>query len=64
MINKLLYRSRQRGFLELDLMVGLWAEREVPKMTYDMLNRFAQILELVRVKNVNGASHLLHMVHV
>ncbi|GAX79151.1 hypothetical protein CEUSTIGMA_g6591.t1 [Chlamydomonas eustigma] len=46
MINKLLYRSRQRGFLELDLMVGLWAEREVPRMSSDMMNHFAEILEL------------------
>lgn len=49
MINKLLYRSRQRGFLELDLLVGLWAEREVPKMDTAMLQHFATVLDQVRV---------------
>ena len=49
MINKLLYRSRQRGFLELDLMVGLWAEREVPQMSRAMMDQFSVVLDLVRV---------------
>lgn len=31
--NKLAYRAKQRGFLELDLLVGLWAERALPTMT-------------------------------
>lgn len=30
--NKLIYRAKQRGFLELDLLVGLWAERAIPRM--------------------------------
>jgi succinate dehydrogenase flavin-adding protein (antitoxin of CptAB toxin-antitoxin module) len=30
--NKLVYRAKQRGFLELDLLVGLWAERAIPRM--------------------------------
>lgn len=45
LINKLLYRSRQRGFLELDLLVGLWAEQEVPKMDIDMLQQFTVVLD-------------------
>jgi len=45
LINKLLYRSRQRGFLELDLLVGLWAEQEVPKMDRGMLQEFATVLD-------------------
>lgn len=49
MVNKLLYRSKQRGFLELDLMVGLWAEREVPLMEMDMLDHFSIVLDMVRV---------------
>jgi succinate dehydrogenase flavin-adding protein (antitoxin of CptAB toxin-antitoxin module) len=48
MINKLLYRSRQRGFLELDLLVGLWAEQEVPKMDTAMLQQFAVVLDQAR----------------
>eukprot|EP00775_Hariotina_reticulata_P003787 gene3786-biopygen5487 len=44
-INKILYRSRQRGFLELDLLVGLWAEQHVPQMDMNMLQQFSLILE-------------------
>ncbi len=33
----LLYRSRQRGFLELDLLVGLWAQRHIKQMTMPQL---------------------------
>jgi hypothetical protein len=47
MINKLLYRSRQRGFLELDLLVGLWAEQEVPRMDTNMLQQFNVVLDQV-----------------
>ena len=28
LINKTLYRAKQRGFLELDVVVGEWAERK------------------------------------
>ena len=42
LVNKLLYRSRQRGFLELDLMMGLWAEKELPRMSEEMLQHFTR----------------------
>jgi succinate dehydrogenase flavin-adding protein (antitoxin of CptAB toxin-antitoxin module) len=48
-INKILYRSRQRGFLELDLLVGLWAEQHVPQMDMHMLQQFSLLLEQVCV---------------
>ena len=35
--SSLLYRSRQRGFLELDLLVGLWAQRHIKQMTMPQL---------------------------
>ncbi|KAG1658832.1 hypothetical protein FOA52_008257 [Chlamydomonas sp. UWO 241] len=43
---KLMYRSKQRGFLELDLLVGLWAERELPRMEPRMLHAFSDVLDL------------------
>lgn len=55
-INKLLYRSRQRGFLELDLLVGLWAEHEVPKMDTHMLQQFTVVLDQVSSRKRPTAS--------
>jgi succinate dehydrogenase flavin-adding protein (antitoxin of CptAB toxin-antitoxin module) len=46
LVNKLMYRSKQRGFLELDLMVGLWAEKELPKMPVSMLRHFSEVLDM------------------
>ena len=46
--SKLLYRARQRGFLELDLLVGLWAEAAVPRMSAEQLREFATVLDEVR----------------
>lgn len=43
MVNRLLYRARQRGFLELDLLVGLWAERNIPLMKPDALAAFSEV---------------------
>lgn len=45
MINRLLYRSRQRGFLEMDLLVGIWAEKRIPQLSEDNLRQFDLILE-------------------
>lgn len=47
MINKLLYRSKQRGFLELDLLMGLWAESNIPKMSLEELRHMSQVLDEV-----------------
>jgi succinate dehydrogenase flavin-adding protein (antitoxin of CptAB toxin-antitoxin module) len=41
----MLYRARQRGWLELDLLVGMWAEREVDRLTPEMLNDFEVLLD-------------------
>jgi hypothetical protein len=45
--NQLLYRSKQRGWLELDLLVGAWAEQHLPSMNSAMLHEFSQVLEQV-----------------
>jgi len=48
MANKLLYRSKQRGFLELDLLMGLWAEENIPQMDMRMMEEFSAVLDQVR----------------
>ena len=45
-VNRLLYRAKQRGFLELDLLVGLWAERNVPRMSVSELTAFEEVLDI------------------
>uniref|UniRef100_A0A7S0R4C6 Succinate dehydrogenase assembly factor 2, mitochondrial n=1 Tax=Chlamydomonas leiostraca TaxID=1034604 RepID=A0A7S0R4C6_9CHLO len=45
MQSKLLYRSKQRGFLELDLLVGLWAEQNIPQMDLPMLDHMTVLLD-------------------
>ncbi|KAL4444674.1 hypothetical protein ABPG77_002491 [Micractinium sp. CCAP 211/92] len=45
LVNRMLYRSRQRGFLELDLLIGMWAEREVPRMSAPMIREFEAVLD-------------------
>lgn len=48
LVNKLSYRAKQRGFLELDLLVGLWAESALPRMSAAELRDFAAVLDEVR----------------
>ncbi|PSC68645.1 ankyrin repeat family [Micractinium conductrix] len=45
MVNRMLYRARQRGFLELDLLIGMWAERELPRMSSDMVQDLEVVLD-------------------
>lgn len=45
-INRALYRARQRGFLELDIVVGAWATRTLDPETASMefLDAFDEVL--------------------
>ena len=45
MLNSLAYRSKQRGFLELDLLVGAWAEANLGSMSDEELAAFSVVLD-------------------
>ena len=44
-VKRMLYRARQRGHLELDLIVGLWAEENVPLLKPLQLRQLQEVLE-------------------
>lgn len=39
-VNRLMYRSKQRGFLEMDLLLGQWAQDHVPDAEESLLAAF------------------------
>ena len=41
----MLYRARQRGFLELDIIVGEWATRNLTSKSDEFLRSFAEVLD-------------------
>jgi succinate dehydrogenase flavin-adding protein (antitoxin of CptAB toxin-antitoxin module) len=41
------YRSKQRGFLELDLVLGTWVEQHVHGMDEANIRALLQVLDLV-----------------
>lgn len=52
---RLIYRSKQRGWLEVDLLLGTWASQHVPNMTsIDELNQFEDFvnMETIDIYNV------------
>jgi|EP00970_Alexandrium_tamarense_P001413 succinate dehydrogenase flavin-adding protein (antitoxin of CptAB toxin-antitoxin module) len=51
---RLVYRSKQRGWLEVDLLLGTWASENVASLSVDELNDFEQFvnLETIDIYNV------------
>lgn len=45
-LNALLYRARQRGVLELDIIVGRWADANVAKLDADGRRQLAEVLKV------------------
>jgi succinate dehydrogenase assembly factor 2 len=42
---RMIYRSKQRGWLEVDLLLGSWAVDNIPKMTSSELDEYDVLLE-------------------
>ncbi|KAK4362095.1 hypothetical protein RND71_017336 [Anisodus tanguticus] len=44
--NRLIYRSKQRGYLELDLVLGKWVEEHVQSMDENGIKSLVNVLDL------------------
>merc|ERR1712085_235701 len=51
---RLIYRAKQRGWLEVDLLLGTWASENVPGLSLDELNEYEKFvnLETIDIYNV------------
>ncbi|KAK6921107.1 Flavinator of succinate dehydrogenase [Dillenia turbinata] len=46
LFNRLLYRSKQGGFLELDLVLGTWVEQHIHSLDENGIRALVQVLDL------------------
>ncbi|XP_047087608.1 succinate dehydrogenase assembly factor 2, mitochondrial-like [Lolium rigidum] len=46
LVNSLMYRSKQRGFLELDLVLGTWVEQHIRSMDEPNIRSLLQVLDI------------------
>lgn len=50
---RLVYRSKQRGWLEVDVLLGTWASLNVPSLTLDELDQFESFVNLETIDIYN-----------
>jgi succinate dehydrogenase assembly factor 2 len=50
---RLIYRSKQRGWLEVDLLLGTWASVNVPNLTAAELDEFEAFVNLETIDIYN-----------
>jgi len=50
---RLIYRSKQRGWLEVDLLLGSWAAVNVPNLTKKQMDEYEAILNLETIDIFN-----------
>lgn len=51
---RLIYRSKQRGWLEVDLLLGTWAHQNVPQLSPERLNEYESFVnqETIDIYNI------------